>query len=279
MTEAVQPLPVRPIPSTGEAMPLVGCGTYRGFDFGHDPARLRALSEVVTRLLDTGRAMIDSSPMYGAAEAVTGDVLEGLGRRGDAFIATKVWTRGRAAGIAQMQRSLELLRTDHVDLMQVHNLLDVDVHLDTLAQWKADGRTRYVGVTHYHAGAFPELEAVIRRRPLDFVQLNYSLEDRAAEARLLPLAQEKGVAVIVNVPFGGGGLVQRLSRQALPAFAAEIGVRSWGQLLLKFVLGHPAVTVAIPGTGNPAHMAENLEAADGDLVEARRRILAWWASW
>ena len=263
----------RPIPSTGEALPLVGCGTYRGFDVD-GAAALRPLSEVVATLLDEGPAMIDSSPMYGKAEAATGRVLEGLGRRGGAFVATKVWTRGRAAGVTQMEQSLRLLRTDHVDLMQVHNLVDVETHLDTLAGWKAEGRTRYVGVTHYHAGAFEDLEAVIRRHRLDFVQLNYSLEDRAAEARLLPQAVERGVAVIVNVPFGGGGLLRRLARQPLPDFAAGIGCRSWSQLLLKFVLGHPAVTCAIPGTANPVHMADNIAAAGGDLAEARARILA-----
>jgi diketogulonate reductase-like aldo/keto reductase len=160
--------------------------------------------------------------------------------------------------------------------MQVHNLVDARTHLDTLAGWKAEGRTRYVGVTHYHGGAYAELEQTLRREPLDFVQLNYSLDDRAAEDRLLPLAMEKGIAVIVNLPFGGGGLVQRLARETLPDFADEIGCRTWPQLLLKFVLGHPAVTCAIPGTGNPAHMAENIAAAAGDLAEARARILAWW---
>ena len=266
----------RPIPSTGEALPLIGCGTYRGFDVGADPRELRRLDEVVARLLDGGGTMLDSSPMYGRAEAVAGEALARLGRRSEAFVATKVWTRGKAAGIAQMEQSLALLRTDHVDLMQVHNLLDVEVHLDTLARWKAEGRTRYVGVTHYHSGAFPELEAVIRRRPVDFVQLNYSLEDRAAEDRLLPLAQADGVAVIVNVPFGGGSLLRRLSKRPLPSLAGEIGCRTWGQVLLKFVLGHPAVTCAIPGTGDPEHMGENLQAAEGDLGEARRRILDWW---
>ena len=270
-------IPCRPIPATGEMLPLIGCGTYRGFDVGKDPRRLAALSDVVATLLDAGLAMIDSSPMYGRAEAVTGEVLQRLGRRDGAFLATKVWTRGRAAGIAQMEQSLDLLQTDHVDLMQVHNRVDVDVHLDTLAGWKAEGRTRYVGVTHYNAGAFADLEAVIRRARLDFVQLNYSLEDRAAEQRLLPLAAERGVAVIVNVPFGGGRLLHELSSQPLPAFAAEIGCRSWAQILLKVVLGHSGVTCAIPGTGSAAHMADNIAAAEGDLRVARDRILDWWA--
>ncbi len=268
----------RPIPSTGELLPVVGCGTYRGFDVDDSSKEHSRLADVLGILLDSGGSVIDSSPMYGRAEEVTGALLQRLGRRNDAFLATKVWTTGRASGIAQMERSLKLLRTDHVDLMQVHNLVDVHTHLATLAGWKAEGRTRYVGVTHYHSGAYRELEQTLRREQLDFVQLNYSLDDRAAEDRLLPLAIDKGIAVIVNVPFGGGGLLRRLARETLPDFAEEIGCRTWSQLLLKFVLGHPAVTCTIPGTGDPAHMAENMTAVHGDLVEARKRILAWWQS-
>lgn len=266
----------RPIPATGELLPVIGCGTYRGFDVDDGRREHSRLADVLGILLDSGGSVIDSSPMYGRAEEVTGALLQRLGRRNDAFLATKVWTTGRASGIAQMERSLKLLRTDHVDLMQVHNLVDVHTHLATLAGWKAEGRTRYVGVTHYHSGAYRELEQTLRREQLDLVQLNYSLDDRAAEDRLLPLAIEKGTAVIVNVPFGGGGLLRRLAKETLPDFAEEIGCRTWSQILLKFVLGHPAVTCTIPGTGDPAHMAENMAAADGDLVEARKRILAWW---
>lgn len=266
----------RMIPSTGERLAMIGCGTYRAFDVGPGGNGYAPLKQVVETLLDRGGSMIDTSPMYGRAEETAGEVLHALGRRDAAFIATKVWTRGRKAGIAQMEHSLKLLQTSHVDLMQVHNLVDVGTHLDTLAGWKADGRTRYVGVTHYHSGAFADLKAVIRRDPLDFVQLNYSLEDRAAEQHLLPLAQDRGVAVIVNVPFGGGALLAKLSRRSLPHFAQDIGCRSWSQMLLKFVLGHPAVTCAIPGTGNPAHMADNLVATQGDLAAAREQILTWW---
>lgn len=268
----------RAIPSTGEAIPVVGLGTYKGFDVGAGSPAYVPLGQVVDLLLDAGRGMIDSSPMYGRAEAVTGDLLARTGRRDGAFVATKVWTRGKKEGIAQMRRSLELLRTDRVDLMQVHNLVDADVHLDTLRGWKADGLTRYVGITHYQSGAFADLEAALRRHRLDFLQLNYSLEDRAAEERLLPLAQERGVAVIANVPFGAGALLARVAAEPLPPFAAEIGCHSWPQLLLKTVLGNPAITCAIPGTGNPAHMRDNLAAGAGDLEAARERILAWWRS-
>ena len=267
----------RPIPATGEKIGVIGCGTYRGFDVAAGTPARTELAHVVTTLLDSGGAVLDSSPMYGRAEDATGETVAQLGRRAETFLATKVWTSGRAAGIAQMETSLKLLRTDHVDLMQVHNLLDVRTHLDTLTGWKADGRTRYIGVTHYNSGAFADLEQVMRRQKIDFVQFNYSLDDRAAEARLLPAAAERGVAVLINMPFGGGSLLQKLLREPLPPFAADIGCRTWSQILLKFVLSHEAVTCAIPGTGNPAHMADNVGAGEGDFAAARARILDWWA--
>lgn len=265
----------RPIPSTGEMLPIVGLGTYRGFDVGPDHAVRARLADVVNLALSPGKAMIDSSPMYGRAEQVTGDILVDRALAGHAFLATKVWTTGKSQGIAQMEKSMRLLRTDTLDLMQVHNLVDVNTHLASLKGWKAEGRVRYVGVTHYHSGAYDELEAVMRREKIDFVQLNYSLDDRAAEARLLPLAQERGIAIIVNMPFGGGGLLGRVSDSPLPPFAKDVGATTWAQLLLKFVLGHPAVTVAIPGTGNPQHMGENMQASDGDLAAAREQVIAW----
>ena len=256
-------------------LPVIGLGTYRGFDVGNDAAARARLGEVLNLVLAPGKAMIDSSPMYGRAEDITGALLTDTGLSGHGFLATKVWTSGKAQGIAQMEKSLRHLRTDKLDLMQVHNLVDVNTHLATLKGWKAEGRVRYVGVTHYHSGAYSELETVLKREKLDFVQLNYSLDDRVAEERLLPLAQDRGIAVIVNMPFGGGGLVGRLSKEPLPPFAKDIGADTWAQVLLKFVLGHPAVTVAIPGTGNPKHMAENVAATDGDLASGRAQILAW----
>ena len=212
----------RPIPSSGEQLPVIGCGTYRGFDVAPGSVAFRQLPGVLGAMFDAGGSMIDSSPMYGRAEAAAGTVLTEMKARDRAFIATKVWTRGREAGIAQMQNSFDLLRTERIDLMQVHNLVDWKVHLATLRAWKEAGRIRYLGITHYTASAFADLEAVMRAEPLDFVQLNYSVADRAAEARLLPLAAERGIAVIVNVPFGSGGLLRSLQSRPLPPWAAEL---------------------------------------------------------
>lgn len=270
----------RPIPSSGERLPVIGLGTWRGFDHPLDSPQGRDLPAVVSTLFDAGGSVIDSSPMYGRAEAVVGQILADAGTRSRAFIATKVWIRSRRAGIDQMETSMRLLRTSTIDLMQVHNLVDWETQLATLADWKATGRVRYVGVTHYHVGAFKELEAVLRTRsasrPIDAVQLNYAADDRAAEDRLLPLAADLGIAVLVNQPFGGGGLLQRLNGRPLPAWAAEISCTSWAQVLLKFVLAHPAVTCAIPGTSRPAHMNDNARAGHGALPDAglRRTILS-----
>jgi len=194
-----------------------------------------------------------------------GELLAASGQRGRAFLATKVWTSGRAAGIRQMEASLRLMRTDVIDLLQVHNLVDWPNQLASLRQWKAAGRVRYIGISHYTSSHYDEVEAVLRAEPLDFLQINYSMEDRAAAERLLPLAAERGVAVLVNMPFGGGRLLRALRDKPLPAWAGEIGCTSWPQVLLKFVLAHPAVTCAIPGSGNAAHMAENLLAGTGLL--------------
>ena len=258
----------RKIPSSGEMLPVVGCGTWRTFDVGTTPDERAPLAEVLRILFDAGGSVIDSSPMYGAAEGVVGDLLATAGTRGKAFIATKVWTSGRDAGIAQMQRSMALLRTDRMDLMQVHNLVDWRAHLPTLRAWKAEGRLRHLGVTHYTPSAHDELEAVLRAERWDFVQLNYALDDRAVERRLLPLAAERGIAVIVNQPFGGGGLLRRLLGRTLPDWAGDIGCTSWAQLLLKFVLANPAVTCVIPGTGKPQHMRDNVQAGLGTYPDA-----------
>jgi diketogulonate reductase-like aldo/keto reductase len=266
----------RPVPVSGEQLPVIGCGTYRGFDVRPESAAYRRLPRVLDALFAAGGSVIDSSPMYGQAEAVAGELLTQSNEHRKAFIATKVWTRGREPGIAQMQDSFKLLRTDRIDLMQIHNLLDWRLHLPTLREWKAAGRIRYIGITHYTASAFADLEAIMRAESLDFVQFNYSAMDRAAERRLLPLAAERGIAVIANYPLASGSAPRAVSGRPLPDWAAEIDCTSWSQLLLKFVVSHPAITCAIPGTGNPDHMTDNAHAGTGRMPDAamRARIAA-----
>ncbi|HEX2890502.1 aldo/keto reductase [Vineibacter terrae] len=269
----------RPIPSTGAALPVIGCGTWRAFDVGAGDTERSRLREVLDILFAAGGAVVDSSPMYGRAEDVVGDLLSAMSAHGHAFVATKVWTQGHAAGVAQMQRSLDRLRRQRLELMQIHNLVDWQTHLPTLREWKAQGRIAYLGITHYTAGAHEALAAVMRAEPIDFVQLNYSLEDRAAEQLLLPLAAERGIAVIVNRPLGGGGLMPALRGRPLPGWARDIACTSWAQVLLKFVLSHPAVTCVIPGTSRPEHMVDNVEAGSGLLPDAalRARMIADWS--
>ncbi|GAB3774645.1 aldo/keto reductase [Ramlibacter monticola] len=255
----------RAIPSSGEPLPVIGCGTYMGFDRAPGSADFARLPAVLSGLHAAGGTVVDSSPMYGKAEAAVGQAVEEAGLQGQVFLATKVWTRGRAPGLRQMEDSLRLLRTQRIDLVQVHNLLDWASHLATLRQWKEAGRVRYLGITHYSAPAYAEVEEVLRSERLDFLQINYSAQEREAERRLLPLAAERGVAVLVNRPFGGGGLLRRLGAKPLPAWAGEIGCGTWSQLLLKFALAPPAVTCAIPGSGSPEHMAQNAAAGSGTI--------------
>ena len=269
----------RPIPSTGEAMPVIGLGTWPVFDVGADENARRPLRDVVRRLLDAGAKMIDTSPMYGRAEAVTGDLLADLEARPRAFLATKVWISGRDASIAQMKRSASLLRSEVIDLMQIHNLVDWRTHLATLRRMKEDGHIRYIGITHYTNRALPELAHILDTEPgIDFVQCGYSLAQRAAERDLLPAAAARGVAVIVNQPLGQGGLVRRVSSKSLPEWARDFNCESWTQLLLKYVVAEPAATCVISATRNPAHMADNLAAGFGRLPDAeqRRHIRALW---
>ena len=258
----------RTIPSSGAALPVVGCGTWIGFDVAAKAAEMPQRAGVLSALFDAGGRVVDSSPMYGSAEQVVGQLLEAGGTQDRAFLATKVWTSGKRAGIAQMERSMALLRTRRIDLLQVHNLVDWRTHLDTLRDWKAQGRASYIGVTHYTDSAHAELEQVLATTALDFVQFNYSIADRNAEKRLLPLAAERGVAVLVNLPFGGGNVLKSLQSRPLPDWAASIGCTSWNQLLLKFVLAQPAVTCVIPGTSSPRHMRDNAIAGAGDLPDA-----------
>jgi diketogulonate reductase-like aldo/keto reductase len=264
----------RAIPSSSEPLPLVGLGTYRGFDVAPGEPAYRQLPAVLAELFRKGGTVIDSSPMYGRAEQTTGELLSIHEPRSPAFLATKVWTRGREAGIAQMEQSLRLLRTERIDLMQIHNLLDWQTHLPTLREWQAQGRIRYIGITHYTPSAYDEVESVLKAEQLDFLQINYALDDRGVEKRILPLCRERGVAVICNRPFGGGDLLARLKGKPLPAWVSDVQVNSWAQLALKFLLAHPAVTCVIPGTGNPRYMADNAGAGFGPmLTDAQRQQL------
>jgi aryl-alcohol dehydrogenase-like predicted oxidoreductase len=261
----------RPIPRSGEMLPAVGLGTWQTFDVGAEAAERAELKEVLRSLVDGGGSVVDSSPMYGQAERVVGDLAAELKLREKLFFATKVWTRGRDSGIRQMESSLRLMRTQRMDLMQVHNLEDLAVHAQTLREWRDAGRIRYLGITHYHSGAHGELERLVRSREWDFVQFNYSMAEREAEARLLPACAEAGVAVIANRPFSMGGLFPRVKGKPLPAWAAEFDCRSWAQFFLKYILSHPAVTCAIPGTRRAAHLRDNLQAGAGRLPDAKMR--------
>ena len=333
----------RPIPSTGEAMPVVGLGTWPVFNVGAGEAARRPLREVVQGLVAGGGRMIDTSPMYGRSEGVVGDIVAELGLRDKVFLATKVWISGREQGIAQMARSAQLLKSPVIDLMQIHNLVDWRTQLATMRDMKAKGRLRYIGITHYTTGALAELArildsedgidfvqcgysletrepetrllpvaarrgvAVIVNQPfeqgdlfrkirgkalpelarileaedgIDFVQCGYSLDTREPETRLLPVAAARGVAVIVNQPFEQGDLFRQVRGKTLPEWAAEFDCASWAQLFLKYLLGDPAVTVVIPATNKPDHMADNLNAGYGRLPDAKQReqIRQWWDS-
>lgn len=273
--QGTAPVLTRRIPASGERLPIVGLGTWQTFDTDPATATRGELARVLERFVALGGTVVDSSPMYGQAEGVVGALTNHLGVRDRLFLATKVWTEGRARGISQMEESMRRLRVTRLDLMQVHNLVDVETHLDTLAEWKAAGRVRYVGITHYVASAFPRIERLIESYDLDFIQCNYSITDRAAEARLLPAAAERKVAVLVNRPFGGGSLFGRVRGRDLPPWAAEIGCESWGQFFLKFIIAHPAVTCAIPATSKVAHLEDNMGACRGTLPgEGMRRRMA-----
>lgn len=270
----------RTIPSSGEALPVIGVGTYRGFDVGSRGKEKAALGEVVRNLLSRGGSVLDSSPMYGRADEIAGELIAAQQARDRMFIATKVWTQGRAAGIRQMEQSFKFLRCARLDLMQIHNLVDWRTHLATLRAWKEDGRIRYLGITHYASSAYGDMEQIMRAEALDFVQINYSIEDREAERRLLPLAADRGVAVLVNLPFGQGSLFRTLPRTPVPAWLREAGCETWSQVLLKFALSHPAVTCVIPGTGNPAHMLENCNAGLPPMLDEalREKLTKCWDS-
>jgi len=261
----------RPIPRSGEQLPVVGLGTWQTFDVGPSPSERASQKAVLQRFLAAGARVIDSSPMYGRAEAVTGALLRELGQERTPFLATKVWISGREAGLEQMRDSLRKMGHGQLDLMQVHNLLDWRTHLPVLREWKTAGRIRYLGVTHYQRGAFDELEKLIREEALDFVQLPYSIAVRDAEKRLLPAAAEHGTAVLVMRPFESGDLFRRVKGKPLPAWAADFDCTSWAEFFLKYILGHPAVTCPIPATSNPRHLEDNLRAGSGRLPDEKTR--------
>jgi len=275
--QRTQSMSSRPIPRTGERLPVVGVGTWQTFDVGPNAPERAELKEVLRLLAEHGGSVIDSSPMYGEAERVAGDLTAELGIRDRFFFATKVWTRGRDAGIRQMEESFRLMRTQRMDLMQVHNLVDVETHARTLQEWKAAGRVRYVGITHYHSGAYRDLERLVKTKEFDFVQVNFSMAEREAEDRVLPLCADTATAVLINRPFAGADLFGRVKGRKLPPWAAEIDCTTWGQFFLKWILGQPAVTCVIPGTRRTAHLSDNVQAGMGRLPDAamRKRMLEY----
>ncbi len=265
------PILKRSIPSTGETIPVIGMGTWITFNVGKNEALRAKRLKVLQTFFDEGGAMIDSSPMYGSSEEVVGYCLRRMPNKPSLFSATKVWTVSQWLGIRQMKKSEALWGLDRFDLMQIHNLLDWQAHLETLKEWKTQGRVRYVGITTSHGRRHDDVERVMAKEPIDFVQLTYNILDRAAEKRLLPAAAEHGRAVIVNRPFRRGALFDRFDRHPLPEWAPEIDCTNWAQFFLKFAISHPAVTCAIPATSQVAHMRENMGAAYGRLPDAKMR--------
>jgi len=260
---------MKAIPASGEALPAIGLGTWQTFDVrGAGTAPLR---EVLRAFHAAGGRVVDSSPMYGPAEAVLGELAADLGIAKTLFMATKVWTTGREEGLRQIEASFRRMRVARMDLLQVHNLVDVAAHTSTLAELKAKGRVRYTGITHYTASAHAEVERWLKKHEYDFLQINYSLAEREAEHRLLPLAMERRIAVIANRPFAEGALFRRVRGKPLPGWAADLGIASWAQYFLKWIVSHPAVTCAIPATSNPEHLRDNLAAGLGALPDETTR--------
>lgn len=267
------------IPKNGESLPVVGLGTYNVFDVESTPSEIEIRRKIVDLLTQSGGSLLDTSPMYNRSEKVIGDIVNSGTDRKQLFLATKVWTSGKDAGARQMQRSTELMQTDVIDLMQVHNLRDTALHMETIREWQESGQIRYSGLTHYTAGAHDALAREMERYKPDFIQINYSLGEREAENRLLPLARDLGVAVLINRPFQTGTLFRAVSGIELPGWAKEFSA-SWGQFFLKFIISHPAVTCVIPATSKTHHMIDNLGAGMGILPDnaMRKRMSEFFAS-
>jgi len=261
----------RTIPSSGEKLPVIGVGTWRAFDADLNGDSRRQLEEVLSMFVKLGGRVIDSSPMYGRAEEVIGQLTSALGIRDKLFLATKVWTQGKQNGIQSIGRSMSLLRSNRIDLIQVHNLVDVNTQLATLREWKKHGRIRYTGITHYESGALSEIEKLMRNQKFDFLQINYSLMEPEAEERILQLAQERSIALIANRPFGSGDLFGKVRSKPLPDWAAEFDCHSWAQFFLKWIVANPAITCTIPATDKPRHLEDNMLGGIGPLPDAKLR--------
>jgi diketogulonate reductase-like aldo/keto reductase len=271
------PLLTRPVPSSGEALPVVGLGSWITFNVGNDRVARDDCAEVMRNFFAAGGRMIDSSPMYGSSQAVIGYGLDKLGKPHALFSAEKVWISSASRGPAQIEQSRQYWGVPRFDLLQVHNLLAWEEHLQTLFAMKEAGRLRYVGITTSEGRRHREVEQIMRSQKLDFVQVTYNVVDREVEERILPLAQERGIGVIVNRPFQEGALIRKIARHPLPAWAAEIDCANWAQFILKFIVSHPAVTCAIPATTSVAHVRENMGAARGRVPDEpmRRRMAAY----
>ena len=271
LSAAPSPLLTKPIPSSGERLPVVGMGTWITFNVGNDVALRNQRVKVLRAFFKNGGAMIDSSPMYGSSEEVVGYCLSKLRDREQLFSATKVWTYLQSLGISQMKRSEKLWKESQFDLLQIHNLMDWKKHMETLKSWKSQGRVRYIGITTSHGRRHRLFEKVMKTEPIDFVQFSYNIRDRAVEERLLPIARERGLAVIINRPFKRGALFSATNRRPLPAWAAEFDCENWAQFYLKFIVSHPAVNCAIPATSRVDHMNENMGALRGRLPDPDMR--------
>lgn len=259
------------IPSSGEELPCVGLGTWIQFDVSPQSTQIPDLKKVLEFLVEMGGSVVDSSPMYGNSEKIVGMLADELGITDRIFFATKVWTSGKQTGIRQMENSMELFRTNQIELMQVHNLVDWQTHFKTMRAWKDAGKIKYIGITHYVESAYDTMERIMKNEKPDFIQLNYSIVSRTAEERILPLAQDLGIATIINSPFEGGGLFRRIRGKQLPSWVKSFDCNYWSQFFLKYILANPAVTCVIPGTSNPDHLKENVGAGYGRLPNQKER--------